>query len=426
MIALPIGSGRNGVVSITGQYANRHALIAGATGTGKTTTLATMVESFSAVGTPALIMDVKGDLAGLARANPVDHLDPFTNAQLDLWRLGPDLIARALDLSDAQAGTVEIVFAIADAESLPLSSLADLRDVLNRLAADPKRISAIYGLVSVASVAAVQRAVLRLEREAADAFGPAALDIANLEQRTVGGRGHIAVMSCDQLSRTPGLYAAMCAFILTDLYDRLPEVGDLAAPRLAVVLDEAHLIFDGAPAPLVRRLEGIVRLIRSKGVALVFATQAPSDLPSSIAGQLQNRIQHGLRGVTPADQRAIRAAADSLPRADDLDPATLIGTLGVGAALVSVVGPGGVPGPAELVQIKQSRARLGPLDAQERPVVVKPVAWPSRRDVVSSDDWPVDVPPLPPRKPWSFWTVTFAGLMALFVFFVACGMLNGV
>lgn len=363
--SIPIGPG----VAIPGRFANRHALVAGATGTGKSTTVATLAEGFAAIGTPSLVLDVKGDLAGLATANPTIRLDPFVNANLELWRLGPDLIARAMDLSDAQAGALDVAFAVQEAEGWPLSTLADLRALLQHLAAHTVTVSAAYGLVSASSIAAVQRAALRLERSASGAFGTAAIDMGAI----YNAKGMVHVLACDRITRTAGLYGALCAFILTDSYDRFPEVGDLDRPRLAIFLDESHLIFDGAPPALVRRLEQVVRLIRSKGVCLLFATQSPADLPAPIAGQLQNRIQHGLRGVTPADQRGIRAAADSMPSAPGIDAAGMIAKLGVGQALVSVVGPGGVPSPVQLVQVHRSRARLGPLPVS--PIAaVEPVA----------------------------------------------------
>jgi DNA helicase HerA-like ATPase len=370
MIRLALGHDATGrTVSLAAHFTNRHALVTGATGKGKSNTLAVMAESFSGAGVPSLVLDVKGDLIGLARSAPVCALDPFdaaTAARLDLYRLGPDLIGRALDLSDAQGGAVDVAFAFADSTGRRLASLEDLRDVLATMAADYRAISDTIGLVSPSSLAAVQRAALRLSRDAAPAFGRPGFDVSALERRTDDGRGVVSVMACSRLIRTPGLYGALCAFILSDLFDRLPEVGDLAAPRLAVFLDESHLIFEGAAPPLIRRIEQIVRLIRSKGVAVVMATQSPADLPAAIAGQLQNRIQHGLHGVTPADQRAIRAAADTMPVPHGFRAYEAIGSLGVGAALVSLVQSDGSPGVAAVVRINRARAELAPLRSGER------------------------------------------------------------
>ena len=391
--SIPLGVGDRGSVAISGRYANRHALVAGATGTGKTYTLATMAEGFSRAGVPSLVVDVKGDLAGLVRSNPGEILDPFgvegRPARLDVWRLGADLIARALELSEAQSGALDVGFEVARLRGLPLRDLADLRQLLGLLIRDGEAISEEVGLVSASSVAAVQRAALRLERDASGAFGSPFLDVGTLERHGPDGRGWVSVMAAARLTRTPGLYGALCAHILTEIFDRFPEVGDLDRPRLAVFLDEAHLIFDGAPVALARRIESIVRLVRSRGVALVFVTQSPADLPPGIAGQLQNRIQHGLRGVTPADLRAIRAAADTLPRSEGLDVYRAIEGLGVGLALVSVVGPGGVPSPVDVVKIRPPFARLGTLTegekADRRPVLISstPAHFPDAPAVVT-------------------------------------------
>lgn len=414
-VRIPIGHGSRGRVTLVGRYANRHALIAGATGTGKTTTLATVAEGFSAAGVPVAIADVKGDLAGLARAVPAALLDPFGKvgapARLDLWRMGPDLIARALELSDAQSGALDVAFAVADAQGLALSDLSDLRQLLRLLAADHRAVSESVGLVTPSSLAAVQRAALRLEREAAGAFGRPALDVAAFEQHASDGRGVVSILAAAGLARTPGLYGAMCAFILSDLYARVPEVGDLDRPRLALMLDEAHLIFEGAPAALVRQMESVVRLIRSKGVALIFVTQSPADLPAGVLGQLQNRIQHGLRGATPADLRAIRAAADTMPAPRGFNAARAIEGLGVGEALVSAVGPDGRPGLADLVKVARCRADLSPLSPDELAALLPEPAPP-----------PPPVEPTRDRRPARFPVAMAAtvGALALILALVTC------
>lgn len=389
---IPIGMGSRGPVAISGAYANRHALVTGATGTGKTYTLATMAEGFSRAGVPSIVVDVKGDLSGIVRGSPGGVVDPFGHdgrpARLDVSRMGPDLLTRALELSEAQSGALDVAFEVARLYDLRLSDLADLRDVLALLIRESVTISEAIGLVTRSSVSAVQRAALRLERDAADAFGSPALDVADLLQ----GNGQITVLAAARLIRTPGLYGALCAHILAEIFERFPEVGDRDRPRLAVFLDESHLIFDGAPPALTRRVESIVRLIRSRGVALVFVTQSPADLPPGIAGQLQNRIQHGLRGVTANDLRAIRAAADTLPRSPGLDVFRAIEGLGVGQALVSVVGPGGVPSPVDVVRVDAPAARLAPLSEAER-LAQGPAPKPPRVQVIAAPEPEPEAPP---------------------------------
>ena len=402
---IPLGRAAGRAVALSARYANRHALIAGATGTGKTTTLATLAEGFSRLGVPVALLDAKGDLAGLARGGAATLLDPFglsaPPAPLDLSAVGPDLIARALDLSDAQAGALDVADAFARDTGAPLSSLADLRALLTRMAGDHRALSGSYGLVTPSSLAAVQRAALRLERDAAPAFGSPGVDVARFEAKAPDGRGLITVIDGSRLARTPGLYGAFAAFILSDLYARAPEVGDLDAPRLAVIIDESHLLFQDAPTPLVRRLESIVRLIRSKGVALIFASQSPADLPPGIAGQLQTRVQHGLRAVTALDLRSVRAAADTLPRAPGLDAFREIQRLGVGVALVSVMRPDGTPSPAALAKIQRPAFPLGPLSEAERAGLgLAYVATPEpARPVASTMPSPVAIP-CKPGRPW--------------------------
>lgn len=359
--SLLLGQGRRGPVAIPARYANRHVLIAGASGTGKTTTVGALCERFAAIGTPTLVVDAKGDLEGLARHGAGVVWCPFgergRRRRLDLSAMGPDLIARALDLSEAQSGALEVAFLVAEAEQLPLHSLADLRALLRHCAAHAARISATIGLISAASLGAVQRALIRLERTAGDAFGRPGLDPAEADD----GAGRITIYSAAGLTRAHGLYGAACAYILSDLFDRAPEVGDAARPRLAVVIDEAHLMFDAAPPAIVRRMEQVARLIRSKGIALVFATQSPADLPDAIAGQLATRIQHGLRATTPAQQRAVRVAAETLPIAAGIRAREEIGRLAVGEALVSVPDGHGRPTPVDIVRLDRGRLDLSPL-----------------------------------------------------------------
>lgn len=389
------------------KYANRHGLITGATGKGKSSTVATLSEGFSAAGVPSLVLDVKGDLAGLARCNPAALVDPFgatgRRVPLDLWRLGPDLIARALDLSEAQSGALDVAFTVAQARGLPLSDLSDLKALMAHCATDRETISADYGLVSQSSLAAVQRAALRLDRDGSAAFGSPGVDVASFMDSAA-----IAVVDASHMIRTPGLYAAWVTFVLGDLFDRSPEVGDIDRPRMVAFVDEAHLIFEGAAPGLVRRLEMITRLIRSKGVGIYFASQSPADLPSSIAAQLQNRFQHGLHGVTPADQRAIRAAADTLPVAPGVRAYEAIGSLGVGAALVSLVGPDGTPGLATVCQINRPRADLRPLSPAERHAMgVRPWVKPEPAPLVEAVEVEHAAAPRPKRK-GMWWKVPLA------------------
>jgi len=365
--SLIIGTGRRGPSSVPLNRLNRHLLIAGATGTGKTTTAAAFCERLTDEGVPVLALDAKGDLEGATRHRG-RVLDPFgergATRPLDLELIGPDTLARALDLSDAQSGALFVAFRVAEIEGFSLSSLADLRKVLHFCNSNAAAVADRVGLISPTSAAAVGRALLRLELDAGAAFGvsPSFHRLDPFEAAQLGG---LTVISAARLARTPGLYGATAAYILTRLFERAPEVGDLERPALAVFLDEAHLIFDGAPVPIVRRLGQAVRLIRSKGICCIFATQSPGDLPPEIAGQLQTRIQHGLRAITPAQRVALKAAADSMPAADDFDTLGELQRLPIGAAVVSAAGSNGDPTPADVVKIAPGRATLGPLAADE-------------------------------------------------------------
>ena len=322
---LTLGDG----VAVPMRWLNRHALITGATGTGKTVTLRSMAGQLARAGSTVLVMDAKGDISGR-------HVAPV----FDLFTLGPDLICRALELSEAQSGAVFVLYAFAECEGIRLATLQDLRALCTIAAGRLDWISATYGLVGKATLAAVQRAALRLQHDAGAAFGRPGLDLANL------GPG-LNVMPCSGLARSPAAYGAAAAHVLCNLYNRAPEVGDIARPKWAVVIDEAHLVFSDCPPPVLRRLESVVRLIRSKGVALIFATQSPGDLPGGITGQIATRVQHGLRAVTPGQLRDVRAAAESMPGGT----VEAIQGLGIGDALVSVPGAGGVPGLCQRIRI---------------------------------------------------------------------------
>lgn len=365
---LLIGSAADRPVAVPLNRLNRHILIAGATGTGKTTTAGAICERMAEAGILVLAIDAKGDLEGATRGGRGRVLDPFGERglarPLDLELIGPDTLARALDLSDAQAGALFVAFRVAEIEGLPLSSLADLRDVLHFCNSNAASVADRVGLISPASAAAVGRALLRLELDAGAAFGvsPSSHRLDPFEAAALGG---LTVLSCARLTRTPGLYGAMAAFVLTRLYEMAPEVGDLERPALAVMFDEAHLIFDGAPAAIVKRLEQAVRLIRSKGICCIFATQSPGDLPPAVAGQLQTRIQHGLRAVTPAQRMALKAAADSMPAAEGFDATAELQRLPIGSAIVSAAGVDGEPTLAQVVSIEAGRADLRPLRNDE-------------------------------------------------------------
>ena len=388
-----IGKGQRDV-SLLSRYGNRHGLIAGATGTGKTVTLMTLVEGFSRQGVPVFVSDVKGDVAGLAmagepnerirqrvaeigmqqfahQANPVVFWDLYGRAghpvRTTISEMGPRLLSRILELNDTQSGVMDIVFQLSDEQGLLLLDLDDLRALLGYLAEHRKEISTQYGLVSSQSIGAIQRALLSLEREGGgDFFGEPALDLVDMMRTDLSGRGVINVLAANELILRPKLYSSFLLWLLSELFENLPEVGDMDRPRLVFVFDEAHLLFDDAPAAFMQRIEQVVRLIRSKGVGIYFCSQFPDDLPSEILGQLGNRIQHALRAYTPRDQKAVRTAAETFPSNPALNVAEVISQLGVGEALVSVLQDKGVPSPVERTLICPPGCRLGPITESER------------------------------------------------------------
>ncbi|WP_429002433.1 helicase HerA-like domain-containing protein [Xanthomonas sacchari] len=373
---------------------NRHGLVAGATGTGKTVTLMTLAEGFSRIGVPVFLADVKGDVAGLAMpgdgsekvlqraaqigvrdyapaANPVVFWDLYGQlghpVRTTVSEMGPTLLARVLELNDTQAGVLDIVFKLADDRGLLLLDLDDLRALLALVVEERKDISTEYGLVSAQSVAAIQRALLRLAQDGGEGFfGEPALDLAELMRVDHDGRGVIGILAAAQLVLKPRLYSTFLLWLLSELFERLPEVGDLDKPKLVFVFDEAHLLFDDAPPALVQRIEQVVRLIRSKGVGVYFCSQFPDDVPDSILGQLGNRVQHALRAYTPRDQKAVRTAAETFVANPKLDVAKAISQLGTGEALVSTLQDKGVPAPVQQTLIAPPRCRMGAISAAER------------------------------------------------------------
>ena len=391
-----IGKGEQ-PVQLLAKYGNRHGLIAGATGTGKTISLMVLAEGFSRMGVPVFMADVKGDVAGLAlagitsekiqqrvaqigiegyanEANPVLFWDVFGKAghrvRTTISEIGPSLLGRILEINDTQAGVLEVVFKLADDQGLLLLDLDDLRALLSFVADNRKEISTQYGLVSTQSVAAIQRALLTLQREGGEAlFGEPVLELNDLMRTDLSGRGIINILVADQLALKPRLYSSFLLWLLSELFENLPEVGDLDKPKLVFFFDEAHLLFDDAPPMLRQRVEQVVRIIRSKGVGVYFCSQFPDDVPNEILGQLGNRIQHALRAYTPRDQKAVKTAAETFVANPKLNVAEVISQLGVGEALVSTLQEKGIPMPVERTLICPPRCRMGAVTPEERAAV---------------------------------------------------------
>ncbi len=381
-------------VHLAGKYANRHGLVAGATGTGKTVTLLVLAEGFSRMGVPVFMADAKGDVSGLAApGTPHPRIDerverigiegyraePSPVVFWDLWgeaghpvratvtQIGPTLLARMLGLNDTQEGVLNVVFRVADEAGLLLLDLKDLRSLLHHVAENRQEVSARFGLVNTASIGAIQRRLLSLEADGAEHFfAEPALELADLMRTDLSGRGVINLLSAERLILKPRLYSTFLLWLLSELFEQLPEVGDADKPKLVFVFDEAHLLFDDAPPALLQRVEQVVRLIRSKGVGVYFCSQNPDDVPDEILGQLGNRVQHALRAFTPRDQKAVRAAAETFVPRPGLDVVGAITTLGVGEALVSTLGEKGIPQPVEQTLIAPPRCRMGPLSDEER------------------------------------------------------------
>ena len=398
-IFLGLGGGRPQHLLLN--RANRHGLIAGATGTGKTVSLQRLAEGFSAAGVPVFLADVKGDLAGLAmpgsplakthdafaaRAaevgladfsyddNPVTFWDLYGEKghpiRTTVTEMGPLLLARLMGLNEAQEGVLSIAFRVADEEGLLLLNLEDLQALLAYCAAQAQQLSARYGNVTKPSVGAIQRELLQLQSQGGDRlFGEPALAIADLLTRDEKQRGTINILAADRLMADPRLYATFLLWLLSELFETLPEIGDPERPSLVFFFDEAHLLFDDVPKALEDKIEQVVRLIRSKGVGVYFITQNPVDIPHQVAGQLGNRVQHALRAFTPKDQKAIKATAETFRTNPALDVETAVTELKVGEALVSLLQEDGAPSPVERTLIAPPRSRVGPLTDQERAVI---------------------------------------------------------
>ena len=396
LAALPVAKSKTDL-GVLPSMANRHGLIAGATGTGKTVTLQTLAERFSSIGVPVFMADVKGDLAGLAapgggnakvaervkmlklegfeyRASPVMFWDVFGDeghpVRATISEMGPLLLARILDLNDTQAGVLAAVFKIADDAGLLLLDLKDLRAMLTHAGDNASELRTRYGNISTASVGAIQRGVLTLESQGgAKLFGEPALELADLMQ-TVGGRGVVSILAADKLLSSPRVYSTMLLWLLSELFETLPEVGDPEKPKLVFFFDEAHLLFNDAPRELLERIEQVVRLVRSKGVGVYFATQNPLDVPDTVLGQLGNRVQHALRAFTPRDQQAVKSAATTFRQNPQVNVEKAITELEVGEALVSFLDAKGSPAPVERAFVIPPASRLGPLSAAERRKVI--------------------------------------------------------
>ena len=386
-------------IALLPRLANRHGLITGATGTGKTVTLQKMAETFASIGVPVFMADVKGDLSGigaagvasdklmqrlaaigihefLPRANTTVFWDVFGEAghpvRATISDMGPMLLARLLNLNDTQAGVLQLVFKVADDNGMLLLDLKDLRAMVQHVGENARTFTTEYGNVSAASIGAIQRNLLALEQQGGDVFfGEPMLDINDLMQADADGRGVINVLAADRLYNSPKLYSTFLLWLLAELFEQLPEVGDRDKPKMVFFFDEAHLLFADAPKALVEKVEQVVRLIRSKGVGVYFVTQNPLDVPDTVLGQLGNRVQHALRAFTPRDQKAVKTAADTMRANPAFDAVAAITELGVGEALVSFLDEKGRPEVVERAFVVAPASRLGPLTDAERRAAIQ-------------------------------------------------------
>lgn len=395
---LPVAKTADTEICLLPALANRHGLITGATGTGKTVTLQRLAEQFSLIGVPVFMADVKGDLSGLGAvgiksdklakrldqlkiadwqpaAFPVVFWDVFGESghpvRATISDMGPLLLSRLLALNDIQEGVLQLVFKIADDNGLLLLDLKDLRAMVQHVGDNAKDFTTEYGNVSTASIGAIQRGLLTLEQQGGNKFfGEPMLDIADLMQ-TDGGRGVVNILAADKLMNSPQAYSTFLLWMLAELFERLPEAGDLDKPKLVFFFDEAHLLFSEAPPALLEKIEQVVRLIRSKGVGVYFVTQNPLDVPDKVLGQLGNRVQHALRAFTPRDQKAVQTAAETLRANPKFDAETAIMELGVGEALVSFLDEKGTPSVVERAFVLPPASRIGPMMADERAAAIK-------------------------------------------------------
>lgn len=395
---LYIAHSSNGALSITGKMANRHGLIAGATGTGKTVTLQVMAETFCQSGVPCFMADMKGDLSGISQVGkmsgfiekrlpefqienpefqscPVRFFDVFGEQghpmRATISQMGPQLLSRLLELNETQDGVLNIVFRIADERGLLILDLKDLRAMLDYVSQHAKEYTTKYGNISSASVGAIQRALLQLENQGAEKFfGEPSFDIFDLMQ-TEGGKGVMNVLAADKLMMQPKLYSTFLLWLLSELYSTLPEVGDLPLPKLVFFFDEAHMLFEGTSKALLDKIEQVIRLIRSKGVGIYFITQSPTDIPENILGQLGNRVQHALRAYTPKDQKAVKTAADTFRANPEFKTDEAIMNLETGEALVSFLDEKGAPNMVERAKILFPLSQIGAVTEGQRLDIIK-------------------------------------------------------
>ncbi len=408
---LYVAHGTNGPICILGKMANRHGLIAGATGTGKTVTLQVLAETFSQAGVPCFMADMKGDLSGVSQAgqmssfiekrcaefgienpefgaSPVRFFDVFGEQghpmRTTISRMGPLLLGRLLDLNETQTGVLNIVFHVADDRGLLLIDLKDLRAMLDYVGKHAKEYTTSYGMVSSQSIGAIQRALLALESQGAEKFfGEPDFDIMDL-LNCEGSRGVLSVLAADKLMQNPKLYSTYLLWLLSELYTQLPEVGDMELPRLVFFFDEAHMLFNGTSKALVEKIEQVVRLIRSKGVGIYFVTQSPSDIPENILGQLGNRVQHALRAFTPKDQKAVKTAAETFRANPEFSTEEAITELQTGEALVSFLGEKGAPSIVERARILFPLSQIGAISEGQRTEII------NRSRLYGRYDKPVD------------------------------------
>ena len=412
MTTFPIARVGDVSLEIQGKMANRHGLIAGATGTGKTVTLRRMAEAFSNQGVPVFLVDVKGDLSGISQAGaasgkvgeriaefglgdewlqnfPVRFWDVFGETgipvRVTVSEMGPMLLARLMNLNDTQEGLLNLVFKVADDRGWHILDLKDLRSMLKHVSDNAAEYRTQYGNVSAASIGAIQRQLLTLENEGAnDFFGEPALNLEDWMQ-SENGKGVINILNSERLMRSPRMYSAFLLWMLAELFEMLPEVGDPEKPKFVMFFDEAHLMFDNAATALVEQVEQVVRLIRSKGVGVYFVTQNPLDLPDTILGQLGNRVQHALRAFTPRDQKAVRAAAETFRSNPNIKVAEAIAELGVGEALVSFLDEKGMPAPVERAYVLPPQSALTPLSKEERDALYqRDDLYPTYKDMIDN------------------------------------------